>query len=72
MSLLTDRVRVRWSSEPELGDHVWAIWRARWVVLVGSLMVAAGVLVWRMNVPENYEATARVRLVVLANGDMSL
>ncbi len=69
MSLI-DRMRFSW--EPEFGDHVLAIWRARWVVLVGSLAVASVVLIWRLSVPDNYEAMARVRLVVLADGDVSL
>ncbi len=67
-----DRLRRRWTWEPEVGDHLSAIWRARWFVLVGALVVAGVVLTWRSATPERYESTSRLRLVVLAEGDVSL
>ncbi len=66
------RLRRRWVWEPELGDHIRSIWAARWFVLLGSLAVAGVVFAWRSSMPDRYEATGQLRLIVLADGDTSL
>lgn len=67
-----ERLRQRWTWEPEIGEHLTSIWWSRWIILIGALLVGLAVLGWRLNVPDRYESTSRVRLIVLAGDDSSL
>jgi len=46
----------------DLGDHLQAIWRRRWVILVVCVLATAGVVGVRMQAEEVYRATARLIL----------
>lgn len=41
----------------DLYQHIRAIWRRRWLVLLVSLLVAGAVLAWRESKPKTYRAT---------------
>lgn len=49
-----------------------SIWWARWLIVAGALAVTLAVLGWRLTLPDRFESTSRLRLIVLANDDSSL
>jgi len=65
---MIDRLRGRVTWDPQFGEHLHSIWRIRRPVLIGSILIAAGVLAWRMSVPERYEAVSGLRLVIQTDG----
>ncbi len=53
--------------EPGLGDHLRTIWRYRWFLLVGALVVAEAVfLASYLLIPPRYDAESSLRLTILS------
>lgn len=58
--------------EPGLGDHLRNIWRYKWFILGGAIVVAEVVFVLLSAVTPRYEAEASIRLTIRSDGALLL
>src|SRR6266508_5511962 len=47
----------------DLVEHFRLIWRKRWLVVLVSIVIAAGVYAWARTQPKVYEATATIDVI---------
>jgi len=46
----------------QLFDHLWSVWRFRWTGLIVAWCIALGGWIWVAQLPDQYEATARIHV----------